>query len=241
MPYAAQHLLFRWGGFFGADAATQKDIWSCGVRIFLGASPLTEEKKTAFLTAVAPALATWWNANATQGHPSAWQSEINCAYIDLDGKYVGGDEQPTTRLPMTPPVAGKGGLTHAWSTAMVVTLSSDIDRGRGSRGRYYVPTGMGIDANGVFPQGNLSAFVLAQRTLIDALNTAARAQWSPAAGVSVFSQLGAGTIGEVVRVGSDVAPDTQRRRDNKLVEPRTEINLTTAAAARAAIQDRVYA
>lgn len=241
MAYSANHLLFRAGGTFGAVSSEQLEIWSVGFRIFLGSSPLDESKKIAFLETVSGPVNLFHTDSSLKLHRSAYLKKLTAAYIGLDGKYVGGHDQPTTEYIYSSPSAGAGSLFYPFSNAMVFTLSSDIDRGPGSKGRVYWPTSEGLDATGRWSASAVNAYLTKFQTLINAINQAARSFWSPAAGVSVFSSVGSGAIGTVTSVGVGRAPDTQRRRDNRLAEEHVYLPVTSAAAAIEAVQNRVYA
>lgn len=240
MPYAAQHLLLRAHGSFGSIVSETIEEWSMSWRIFIGATALTEQKKIDFLTSVKPWIDNFFVSTGVHAHPAAWLKRLTAAYIDLDGKYVGGDAQPTTETFYAVPNSGTGSNGHPYSHAMVVSLRSDIDRGPGHAGRFYVPSGENVDNTGRFAPSIVSSTVAAARALIDQINGSARASWSPASAVSVFSKVGTGTIGTVTSVACGRAPDTQRRRDNDVLESYTSLDLTTTLAASEARARRQY-
>lgn len=240
MAYAAQHLLFRAGGPMGQTSSALTDTWSVGFRIFIGATPLDESKKVAFLDTVKTAVAAYHSSATLKNHPGAWLKTLTAAYIGMDGKYVDGANQPTTTYTYPAPQAGQGTIFHAYSTAMVLTLRSNISRGPGAYGRVYWPSAEGLDISGRWATTAVDIYLTAATTMLNAINQAARTFWSPASGISVFSNKGAGVIGTVVRVGIGRAPDSQRRRDNGIAEEHKYSTLTSAAATLAELEDRIY-
>lgn len=240
MAYAAQHLLFRIYGGFGTVIASPVENWSCGLRIFTGASSLTEQKKVDFLAAIEAAVKSFHGQASVKAGASTSLLKLSAAYIGLDGKYVGGDSQPTTERVLATPIFGSGAQQLPFSHARVLTLRSDIDRGPGAYGRIYWPSQETISADGKFGLTPTTDFSFYGATLIDAVNTAARAQWTPSSAVSVFSNKGVGTIGTVVRVGAGRAPDTQRRRDNQIAEEHAYTELGTTLLVSAALSEVEY-
>lgn len=239
MAYGAAHLLLRFMGHRGTIATEQLEYWSASVRIDIGPSLLTEAKKAAFLTALDATTQAFHGGSGVSAGTNSYLDKLTAAYIHTDGKYVGGDAQPTTEYIFSAPVAGQGGTTMPFSHARVWTLETDIDRGRGSIGRFYWTCGLPVDATGRWTQNQCTDARNAGVTFLDAINNAAEAQWSTSNGVSVFSRL-SGEIGRVLRVGVGRAPDTQRRRDNRLLEDRVMADVPTAAGFAAAVQARTY-
>lgn len=241
MSYSQQHLLFRVLGTFGTVETETLDIFSYGVRVAIPGASLGEVQKTNFLAAMKTPTEVFHRSSLVQAHGSAWLEKITAAYIGTNGLYVGGDAQPTTELLYASPrPQGGGSQASPFTGAMAFTIQSTIDRGRGHSGRFYVPSSMAVTSDGRWPLSNVQSARNAGRIWLDAINTAARAAWNPSAGIGVFSRLDAGVTGIVVKVAVGRAPDTQRRRDNRLDEEWEFTNLTTAATALEAKQTREY-
>ena len=240
MAYASQHLLLRFTGTIGVLSTDDSEVWGAGVRIFIGPGPFEESEKQAFLTAIAVASQTFWTDSNCDHHGSAWLQALTAAYIGIDGKYIDGDDQETTKHVYISPQKGGGVATLPYSHAMAYTLKTDIPRGPGSSGRFYMPSGLTVDSSGRWSAAQVGLAAVPARTWLDAVNTAARAIWSPASNVSVYSNKGLGLIGTVLRVGVGRAPDTQRRRDNKLLEEHVFEDLTTTALRANERANRVY-
>lgn len=227
VTYGSNHLLFRWGGNFGVLDTDTIEAWSCGVRIFIGPGPFTEAAKSTFLTSVQAAVDAFHVHIQASHAGTAWLKKLTAAYIGVDGHYVGGDTQPTTQYIYAAPKKGTGVSDLPYSHATAYTLRSDLPRGRGHVGRFYMPSGMRVDTSGRYTAAAALNGATAAKTLIDALNTTARTTWSPASAVSIFSGLGTGQIGTVMAVGVGRAPDTQRRRDNNILEEHQYVDLGT--------------
>jgi len=193
-----------------------------------------------FLNTVQGPVKDFWTNLDVKGHTSAWLKSLTAAFIGLDGRYVGGDTQATTTYNYTTPTngGGAGGLPFAHS--MAFTLKSDIYRGRGHIGRFYLPSGLTVDTSGRWSVNQCQLAAGPARIMLDAVNTAARGVWSTGSYIGVFSELGSGTIGEVQQVGVGRGPDSQRRRDNKIKEEHSYLTLTTAAARQKQLQEREY-
>lgn len=228
-------------GVFGAAATTGTEQWSWGLRINPGlGAAFDESKKTAFLAGIQGATNGYHVDTYMKNHANAWLTHLTCAYIGEDGKYVGGDTQPTTVYTYSPAVKGTGATTVPWSHSRVITLRSSIERGAGAYGRFYTPCGETVQLDGRFDPSAQQTVADVSRTYIDTVNTQARLQW-PGANVSIMSTVGTLPIGRVIAVGAGLQPDTQRRRDNRLPEVHKYANLTTAAAELASRQERQYA
>jgi len=240
MSYSSQHLLFKMGGHMGVTAADTVEAWSAGMRLFIGPGPFTEAAKVTFLGQVQAAVRAFHVHLDTKVHGSAWLKTLTAAYIGVDGLYVGGDTQSTTKYEYATPAAGGGVQTLPYAHAMAYTLKTEKSRGPGSSGRFYIPSGLAVDSSGRWSLGQTGICVDAAKVLLDAINTAARGIWSPASAIGVFSQVGSGTFGTVLKVGVGRSPDSQRRRDNKLKEEHFYKNLGSAAAVQGDLDERVY-
>lgn len=218
VTYSKAHLLFRMNGGFGG-LATPLDYWSAGLRIDISAAggAVTEAEKLAFLTAVqSPTNVFFTNGDVKCGNNSSL-FELTAAYIGLDGKYVGGASQDTTRLTWAG-VTGSGASIMPWASAQAFTLRTQFDRGRAHVGRFYLPCQRTVGNDGRWTVNEAQLAVAPAKTFLDAVNAAAKTVWSGSFGVTIFSGLGSGEHHRVTRVEMGRAPDTQRRRDNKLVE-----------------------
>jgi len=217
MAFSSVHVLFRINGKFGPSAAGGVEDWSCSMRINTGTTNASENAKTAFLETVSAPVNTFHVSSGAGSGTTAWLTNLSAAYIDTDGKYLGGGAQTTTVRPYTTPAAGVGGSAQSWDVARVYTLRTAQSRGRGHVGRFYYPVGQTTQSDGRWTSAEVTAAATSAKTMIDAVNAAAKAVWTASFGVSVMSFVG-GVSYQVNAVEVGRAPDTQRRRTKSLVE-----------------------
>lgn len=240
MAYYKSHLLLRMVGFFGPDSSTPVDTWSCGLRIDIGSAGIWDEAdKATFLAAIEGDASTYHTDPGTGANGRAWLLELQAAYVDTDGKWIGGGDQPTTIHRYDPPVVGAAGNGVTWDMACVVGLRTALARGRGHRGRYYYPCGEIVQMDGRFSTAVQSGLLGTSKTFLDAVNAAAKSIWTDGDGICVFSPLGA-----IPQIVTDVevgrAPDTQRRRTRSLIEDYSTLPLAGVLSASEARSKLVY-
>lgn len=246
VTYVQPFLQFRAHGILGPSSTAPVEAWSWGLKFSVPGSGLDEAKKIAFLQTVQVAVKTFHTSSAVVAHPQSFLSHLTAAYIDTDGHYVGGSEQPTTEYAYQGTLgAGAGAAGQPYSHAICFTLTSNIDRGSGSRGRFYVPSGMAVATDGRWTATQANNAMGAAKTMLQALGQAAKSIWSPAGDLSTFSGVTPTSVdqnpkrGTVLTVGVGRAPDTQRRRDNKLLEERVDSVLNPELLAEL-VSGRVY-
>jgi hypothetical protein len=210
------------------------------MRVTTGGGALSEEQKSAFLEGVKDAFQNFHVNQTVKAGTKAFLTKLTAAYIGTSGFYLGGDTQPTTEYIYPSAIVGFGSHQLPFSCARVVTLRTNIERGRGAYGRFYWPCQEIVDAEGHWAVSDVTTVATQAKTLIDSVNNAARVVYTPASSVSVFSSMGTGEVGKVIRVGVGRAPDTQRRRDNKVKEEHVYANLGTVAADLEERQSRIY-
>lgn len=239
MAYTKAHLVFRIGGFFSANGTTALEEWSTGCRIDVGSGVVSEGQKADFLEAVQSPIAGFHASSAGGAHQSCYLNRLTAAYVDVDGKYLGGADQPTTEREFAP-VGGFASTGVSWDVARTISLLTSRDRGRASRGRMYWPCGALTASDGRWAAADILGSVGAALTMLDAINTAAAAAWAGSEGICVFSELGLGTTAKVIRVEIGRAPDTQRRRTKSLLEEYQGADLAGALALREGLANWVY-
>lgn len=206
MAYPIRHKLLTvfgssWGG---------AEEWSYSVRII----PETSEQDVtqAQVDALATPTSTFWNDTGC-GMPVNYLLEgIKLAPIATDGNYPP-DEISYTHL-FTADPGPASTVVHPPQIAYAVTLTTSAPRGRGSKGRFYVPApGFAVGSTGKITTGYPPAIMAAARTWILAINSATNVGT-----VGVLSSLGSGTSRVVAGLRAGVVLDTQRRRRNHLSE-----------------------
>jgi hypothetical protein len=214
MPYPASfHRLVIIGTLYAEDFNTSLSI----VPNALGELGMPEVDAPT-LAAVADVVEDWWTAGGgltpIQAQANVKLTGIKLNRINAAGHY----EDPVTMEHVySSPIAGTGGGVSPAQNSMVSTLATAIPRGRGSKGRMYLPPcghigTLGTDGR-VTAAGAL-ACAASTRSFINALN----AVYTLVGSVGVASNAGAGAFNHVseVRVGRVV--DTVRSRRTSLLE-----------------------
>lgn len=241
MVYTASHVLFKVNGTFGATSTAVGGIWSYGFRIPVATGPLSEATKIAFLGFVEGAVKTFHTGAPLSAGTNCYLTKLTAAYIGTDGLYLGGDSQPTTEFLYSPPQPGVGGNITPFEMSAAISMFSTIDRGRGSRGRFYAPTSRVVASDGRWSASERDSLSAASKALVDAINTAAETAWPTSGGVSVMSRLDAGVTAPVIKISSGRSPDSQRRRDRQLPEEYAPLSLATTGPAAETVSAREYA
>lgn len=218
------HLLIAWGGSIGNPAL---DSWTNTLKAFTadasGVSvPFTEAEQDEWLGLAQPIVSAWVGQASPIGtHGGAVYLEwIKANMIAATGKYMYAN---TSIYDYPAPVQGKGATPCDWRQSLVVTLRTDVSRGRAHAGRFYPPvTPLQPETVNTpyISEANASAFVLAAANMIGSLDGLTLASGKSAL-VSVFSP-GETAVGlepvynGVVKFECDRVLDTQRRRTNRV-------------------------
>jgi len=203
MPYTEAHQLLT---VFGTSF-TSEETWSFGIRCIGQGSVVSQSAADA----VRGAVTTFWNTAGIFMPSSHTLEGVKLAPIGTDGKY------PVGQIAYIGDIVSDGGPSttniHPAQCAQVATfLSATIPRGRGSRGRIYLPCpGAAVSAT-TGENGLALAIATAVRDLLVAIDGTAL-MGTPA----IMSELGTGTTSAIGSVRADNLPDTQRRRRRQLV------------------------
>jgi hypothetical protein len=163
-----------------------------------------------------------WFANGNGFGGFGFSSVVKLTTIKLnrigpDGHYVDNDAMEKDMGLQ----AGQSASLHIPQAALVVTLGTALERGRGSKGRVYTPSNqhMGISTDGRIPAASATAAATAFKILVDSLNET----YTLIGRVGVASNAGAGRFEHVTRLSVGRVVDTMRSRRASLVEDRQEI------------------
>lgn len=239
MAFSKAHLLLRMNGRFGQDVATSVEDWSASLRVDSTGAMLGEQQKVNFLESISAAVQAFHTSGSTGAHSTALLTNLTAAYIAPDGKYLDNGGQTTTTYTYATPSQGQQATGFPYSNARVYTLRTPLARGRGHVGRFYWPCGVPVAIDGGWTVAQVQAAANTAKTLIDAINTAAKAQWSGSLGVVVMSFLGSNQ-NVVNRVEVGRGPDTQRRRDKSVPEDYRGAAIAGALTTAEAHATRVY-
>ena len=219
MPYPGQfHRLVMIGKIYAEDFNITLSI----VPSALGelGMPAVDQ---ATLDAVAADVGPWF-ANGHGYGGFGFSSIISLRTIKLnrigtDGRYV---DAVAMEKDMGSQV-GQSAALHPPQNALVVTLGTALERGRGSKGRMYLPSNqhMGISNDGRIPAASALAAAEAAKVLVDSINDT----YTLIGRVGVASNAGAGRFEHVTRLSVGRVVDTMRSRRTSLVEDRQEVAL----------------
>lgn len=221
MPYPAQFVKVNMEGHFGSSTTNIVENWVAGFHISsTGGGSFDPANLLTFLTAIAPAVQTFHTTLQNGVGSSTYLDSLSAAYIGVDGKYVLGGLQPTTRYTYPTPVAGAGSGIGPYSAAMVWTLRSLTLRGPASHGRVYYPAcAIAVTpATGVVGITYTSSIADTAKVLLNTVNTQAAAKFGTGSLVSLVSKVGAGKIAPVVKVGAGQRLDSMESRERKIPE-----------------------
>lgn len=190
------------------------EVWSVNPA-FIGnfeTNPPTQDWLESWATAIAALLPTGLGSYAAGALSSRFTIDrVRTELYGANGRLAAYSEA-------APPTSagGSGSLVHPVSTAVAVSLYTNIP-GRRYRGRIYWPAaGLSLDSStGRIAPSNTLGLAQDVAALLQDIEQAAPTGWEPVLGV--YSRvLGAGVAVTQLRVGD--VPDTQRRRRDALKE-----------------------
>lgn len=180
------------------------------------------------LAAVAANCSAWFSSTTAGSGPS-FQSEHKLVSIKLnrlgtDGRYV----DAVAREHVYPtPISGGGSVPSGKmppQVSTVISLRTALERGRGSKGRIYLPATVassGVATDGRITAANALVNANAVKSLINSLN----ATYTLIGKVGVASNAGSGRFEHITRVAGGRVLDTMRSRRSSLVEDHQEVLL----------------
>lgn len=229
MAYPYPFVLTTVEGLFG-NPTSGTEQWRTTFKIpFVSDAPSGAELETYLESLITPISSYVTNTDVAMGS-STYLVSLAAANIGTDGKYLGGGSQPTTRVPVTPPVAGANAPIHPLTTALCLSMRTSIVRGRASHGRMYWPArSRGVDAvDGLITTSAQTQIIGWAKVLIDQINTAARSTLGEWASVSVMSNLGSGTMAAVTLVSVGRRLDHMESRERNYSEGHVWTPIDTA-------------
>ena len=219
MPVPA-HALLSFRGHFGTTS-TARETWSFGLR-FQHAPVATFDDLQAMATQARANFVQYILGSTYRWNTNAYFDEVRGYYIGTDGRAV---MEPA--IATGGAVGGTGGATMPWQNALAISLEAPGFDKRGKRGRFYLPSGHGVEDTGLISLQNAQDTRTAVTAFLEAVSNRAGQPdfgWT----LSVVGNTGAaGTLRPVnlVRVGRVV--DTQRRRRRQVAEAYLEGPLST--------------
>lgn len=205
-PFDQAHIYLQWGGKLPSN-----ESWSCGMRFF-GPAASAETDATAMLVPVSAAVVAFHQRVGSKIGTNAKLSFVKVNGINTAGHYI---SEATNQALYADLAGGSPQSPHAHQIALAVSLTTGFSRGPAHRGRIYLPAPcITVEADGLFPEADVSAVKTSFLTFRTALN-AAHTDWE----LAVFSRK-AGAPGHRAITGVEIGrvPDTQRRRRRSLLE-----------------------
>lgn len=179
----------------------------------------------ATLDAVAAAVRAWWvNAGAGVGPAaisSARLTSIKLNRIGPDGRYM--DNEAMEHV-FTTPAPGTNNGTVAAQLSLAATLRTAVTRGRGSKGRIYLPPTFSVQSIGADGRVTASAATVHANS-VKALITAVNNEYLAIGRVGVASDAGAGRFEHVTHVSVGRVVDTIRSRRSALDEDYQDVTV----------------
>lgn len=208
MVFPIEHNLLTVGG----TCYNGVETWSFGVRF--GAT-VHNDPTQAMADACVSATQTFWNTAGIFMPSSHSLTFVKVAPIGADGKYPSGKIAYISAITPDPGPTNTN-LHPAQCTQVITFLTSFQPRGRGSRGRIYLPCPAAAISSGTGTNSLGSALATAARTWLVAMNGV-----SGLGTAAIMSNLGAGIWNNITSVRADGLPDTQRRRRRQLSDTPT--------------------
>lgn len=216
-PYPYPHGYIQWGGSLPGG-----EEWSCGLRFSeTGGDTLNPDNDwdmEELLAHFVEKITTFHSDGQAHIGTSAKLQFVKFNKIKVDGRYQDLNSNTAT----FPDVAGGGGPAnvHPNQCALVVTLLTDVQRGPGSKGRFYLPApAVAVQPDGLISQGVADDVRTAARTLIEALSDVPGPDGLTPANVVVMSRkAGKPSARRVTGIQVGRVIDTQRRRRRSLPE-----------------------
>ena len=220
-------MVLQFGGrFFSTEQ------WACRFRYFIGGidglGPDAEESSVIAalyegwiednINDVSTDLANWFSRNDSKISTAAYLDFVKLNVVGSDGQYLSQGETHVKTWASNAAPQGTTAQTYPQNT-VVVSLTTDVSRGKASRGRIYPPTGQIVMATGGrLDQASCQLMANSAATLLtDLANQPGIDLNNPR--VCVASDLGEpGPVNVVTGVEVGNVIDTQRRRRNALRE-----------------------
>jgi hypothetical protein len=201
------------------DMFSGTEQWTTGFSMNeVGGGPLLPDPTVAEATAIANAWAAIWTP-AANGFSNLYRF-LGCKVAAVNAEGVS-DPGVTAWYYRPAPVAGGAGPTNAPQVSLAATLTTNIARGRGSKGRMFLPgVGFSVGADGKITAAQATTIAGQIKAFMDVINAAADVPGV----VSLQSQevtgvpFKASAANQVTGVKVGTVYDTQRRRRNNLVE-----------------------
>lgn len=212
MAYAP-HTRVSFGGSL-ENGTVFDEIWNCNVNVItpdIGGGPL--ENPIDYLAEIAPNLAVWFGAAASNISSRARLEYVKANSIGANGKYS--DALNSNQFDFDTFTIGHIDPIWPGIISIVTSWRTSATRGPGSKGRVYLPNGtVGTAINLILDAGSQASYVTAGKNLLTVL----RNNGGDNEALPVVASGVAATNRAIVAVAVGSVIDVQRRRKNALTE-----------------------
>ena len=220
-----RHWLFTFGG-----TLADRDEWVCGIRMRLAdgfAPPPDGVAENAAMEAYEPLLRALFTDPGMMLTSQADLRFLKLNEIGPEGRYA--NQSQTFRRDLTTPIPGSSSRTVPLDQALCVTLLTSAQRGKASKGRFYLPgTTQTLEQTGTFTASACQAMAASLATFLNGLAPSDLTGGLEPAVVSPGVQSdpeGGSRRVSGVQVGNQ--PDRQRRRRENTPEVYYRAAVTT--------------
>lgn len=227
MTFDRQHLFLQWGGTLPGG-----EQWTNGIRLAsseTGDDPLGvydwDEVENWLTSGIQTAVKTWHASSGAAIHNVCKLTYAKLNYVKMDGHYL---ENRTHEFIYAPVVAGGASASqYPNQVALVVSLTTGIDRGPAHRGRFYMPMPTwAVQADGLIASAQAVLTATAAATFITAISDSPGIDILTSPNAAVMSKVGTGATNLITGVQVGRVYDTQRRRRTSLPETYSSVVVT---------------
>lgn len=239
MPFNNEHLVFQWGGFFRSSTQGSPILEEFTGSLRFSGPGLDVASDVQTATAMALELASFWRTTPCFIPSNAFLEYVKLNRVDVNGHY----KSLNTLKVEIRDNPGAGPKVYPTQVAWATTWTTDVERGKASRGRTYWPTGVPLSATSMRVAPSQAAdMATSAAKLIDNLNACALKSntatppsdipaWAQAVGfqpsflrdatgpvASIMSKIGNGTTRSIAGAKQGTRLDIQRRRGENMFE-----------------------
>lgn len=231
MTFDRLHLLLQWGGTLPGG-----EQWTNSIRL---AGSDTGDNPTAVVTwqdledwlhgEIKTEVQVWHTSAGAAIHNVVKLTYCKLNYIKMDGHYL---DPRTHEHVYAPTVAGNGSASqYPNQVALVVSLTTGLDRGYAHRGRFYMPIPTwAVQADGMIAAAQALLTANAAKTFIESVSDMPGLDLPNGPNAVVMSAHGTGATHPVTGIEVGRVLDTQRRRRAQLAEAYSAVAVDLGAA-----------
>lgn len=236
MSFDRQHVLLTWGGDLSGG-----EKWVCSLRtapfpIVPGAVFINDDDLASLSPSYVAAVKAFHASQTLKLSSLAKLTFVKLAAIGTDGKYIPG--AVSVKETVFAPIGGAGGMPGSYDStspqvnqvALCITTTTDMPRGYGHQGRFYLPVPqMFPAADGLISAADADGVKAAVKTFIEAIADVPGIDTDVSPTPCVMSRHGTGSTHKITGAKVGRVLDTQRRRRRSLPENYRIVAVDTGA------------